>query len=220
MTIPGLFNTGVDDSGAPLAAGAADNHYKLIASDDPLFPVPPHPPATPPIGIPSKVTDSPLPGTWTANTGVPSASQWISPNAQQTPQDNNLPVGNAAGTYIYELTVDLTGLNPQTVSISGLWAVDNIGLIDLNVGTPGGGYIPGTTNHGGASGYTPFTIPAGSPFVAGLNKIDFVVITGAAGPTGMHVDNLAGIPEPSSVALATIGGVGLLAMQYRRRRRK
>src|SRR5437773_12536678 len=39
-SIPGLFNTGVDSSGALLSAGAVDAHYKLITSADTNFPGP------------------------------------------------------------------------------------------------------------------------------------------------------------------------------------
>src|SRR2546421_9350810 len=39
-SIPGLFNTGVDNSGALLSAVAVDPHYKLITSADTNFPGP------------------------------------------------------------------------------------------------------------------------------------------------------------------------------------
>jgi hypothetical protein len=38
--IPGLFNTGVNDAGTPLAGGSVDPHYSLIQSADPAYPGP------------------------------------------------------------------------------------------------------------------------------------------------------------------------------------
>jgi hypothetical protein len=210
MTVPGLFNTGVDASGNPLPAGTIDPHYTLIASDDPLFP-----------GPSAFVTLPVLPATWTSDT---STGKWISPNPVQSPQDVSGPpptVGNAAGTYIYQLSFDLTGLDPKTVAISGAWATSTIGLIELNVGSPGGGYVAGTTNLNGPGAYTGFTIPVGSAFHAGINTLDFVVVNAATGATGLHVERLSGngIPEPSTIVLATIGFVGLVALRRRRGRK-
>jgi hypothetical protein len=207
--ISGLFNTGVNSLGLPLAAGAIDPHYTLIASDDPAFP-----------GPNAFVTSPPLPVTWIPNT---STGQWISPNTLQfvAGAATAAPtVGDAAGTYIYQTTFDVNA-NPKTVSIAGAWAVGKIGLIELNVGSPGGGYVLGTTNLVGPGALTPFAIPVGSPFVAGINTLDFVVINTAAGSTGLQVQGLTGnqIPEPSTVALAAIGFVGLVALRYRRSRK-
>ncbi len=56
--IPDLFNTGVDSSGTPLAAGMTDPHYALVAS---------------PLGASTAETGS-LAGTWL---GPDAASQWI-----------------------------------------------------------------------------------------------------------------------------------------------
>ncbi len=205
---PLLYNTGVDDSGNALAAGVADPHYKLIASDDPAFPAPP--------AASAFVTNSDLPSAWLPNTPTGAASQWISPNAVQTEPDANPPanIGNVAGTYIYELTFDLTGLDPSKVSINGAWAVDSVGLLYLN-----SQYVLGTTNIAGPAGLSGFSIPAGSNFVAGVNHLDFVVITG--GPTtGLRVEGITvGIPEPSTVVLAGLGVVGLVFARVRRIRK-
>ena len=206
VPISNLYNTGVDNSNVDLAAGAIDPHYKLVASDDPSFP-----------GPNALVTKPPLPGTWIGNS---STSQWISPNAQQAqPIGSEPPIGNAQGTYIYELTFDLTGLDPTLATISGNWAVDALGLIFLN-----GNYVPGTTNFVGPGALTHFTIPAGSTFLPHVNKLDFVVVNGPALSTGLRVDGLGGdapgIPEPSTVVLAGIGAVGLLVTRLRRGRQR
>jgi hypothetical protein len=211
--IPGLFNTGVDGTGANLPAGSVDPHYTLIASDDPQFPAPP--PAS------AFVTDSPLPGTWASNA---SNSQWISPNPLQTSVGTNFApavtptAGNAAGTYIYDLPFSMAGLSTTLATISGAWAVDDIGLIFLN-----GVYINGTTNLNGAGTLTTFNIPAGSPFVAGTNHLDFLVVNTAAGSTGLQVvglnGNSPGIPEPSTIVLGGMGFVGLPAVRLHRGRK-
>jgi hypothetical protein len=207
--VPLLYNTGVDDSGNALAAGAADPHYKLIASDDAAFPAPPTASAF--------VTQPILPAGWLPNTTSGAASQWISPNQWQTEPDVQnppSPIGNVAGTYIYELTFDLTGLDPKNVSISGAWAVGSVGLLYLN-----SQYVLGTTNINGAGSLSGFSIPAGSNFSAGVNHLDFVVITG--GPvTGLRVEGISvGIPEPSTVVLAGLGVVGLVLARVRRNRK-
>lgn len=204
LPIPGLFNTGVDSTGTVLPAGTTDPHYTLIASDDPAFP-----------GPAAKVTDfPPLPAGWISNS---STSQWISPNPVQF-LDSNAPSGDAAGTYIYDLPFDLTGLNSKMASISGSWAVDDIGLIFLN-----GMYVLGTTNLSGSSVLTSFSIPSTANFVSGMNHLDFVVVNSAAGSTGLRVEGLSGnapgIPEPASIVLAGIGFVGLVALRLRRSRK-
>lgn len=204
MSIPGLFNTGVDGTGTPLAAGVVDPHYALISSDDLSFP-----------GPNALVTDSPLPAGWTPNTPT---AQWISPNALQTPTDNGAAgFGNAVGTYIYDLPFNMAGLDPTQATITGSWAVDTIGLIYLN-----GAYVGFTTNLNGSGTPTPFSVPVGSNFGSGVNHLDFVVINAAPGSTGLIVQGLGGsapgIPEPSTIVLAGLGFVSLVVVRLRRRK--
>jgi hypothetical protein len=81
--IPGLFNTGVNNSGALLSAGSVDSHWKLVQSADTRFP-----------GPNAIVVNEGYPiaaGVWVAN--GPN-SKWIAPQASQRS-------GNAAGDYIY-----------------------------------------------------------------------------------------------------------------------
>jgi len=106
-----LFGTGIDDLGTPLAAGATDPHYTLVASDDPAFP-----------GPEAFAVGTALPAGWIATAG---GAQWITP--QTDPLDNGSPLGS----YLYRTTFDLSEADPTTASIAGLWAVDNIGLIPL-----------------------------------------------------------------------------------------
>jgi hypothetical protein len=201
VLIPGLFNTGVDSTGAILPAGTTDPHYTLIHSDDSAFP-----------GPAAKITDPPLPGSWIANSPT---SQWISPNPVQVAGTSGTS-GNTAGSFIYDLPFDLTGINSALATITGSWAVDDIGLIYLN-----GVYVGGTTNLSGPGVLTPFTVPTGSSFTPGINHLDFVVVNSASGSTGLRVEGLSGngptIPEPSTVVLAGLGFFGLLGLRLRRR---
>lgn len=195
-----LFTTGVDGLGNALPVGSVDPHYKLTSSDDPSFP------------IPDAHVVGNKPGTWVPNTAT---AQWIAPN--QVQGGDVAAFGNAAGTYVYEVTFDL-GLNPTAESIIGDWAVNTIGLILLN-----GQYVNNTTNLGGPTSLTSFSIPSTANFQPGINKLDFVVVNASQGPTGLYVGDIRGtytpgIPEPSSVVLAGLGIGGLLMYRLRRSR--
>ncbi|MBI2825612.1 MAG: PEP-CTERM sorting domain-containing protein [Planctomycetia bacterium] len=196
--IPGLFNTGVDAGGNVLPDGSVDPHYTLISSDDPSFP-----------GPNALVVNAPLPGTWVANS---STSKWISARSSLGVEQTL-----AAGTYIYRLSFDLTGFDFTQAAITGDWAVDDIGLILLN-----GTYVPFTTNVTGPGSLTSFSIPSTANFVAGVNHLDFAVINSAPGASGLRIEGLSGtvpgIPEPSTVVLAGLGFVGLIAFRARRKR--
>ena len=162
-SIPGLFNTGVDNSGALLPDGSTDPHYSLIISADPSFP-----------GPSTEVINSsgyPIPP-WLSN--GPS-SKWIAPSANEN-------IINPPGLYDYQITFNLTGLDPSSAVIVGEWATDNSGVIFIN------GTNTGITN-ASSSAFTSFTISSG--FVAGLNTLDFKVTNGPTGgpqnPTGLNV---------------------------------
>jgi hypothetical protein len=130
-------------------------------------------------------------------------SRWISVN------DDRRPVPDTT----YRTTFDLSGLDPSTASISGLWGADNDGYIFLN------GVSTGISLTGAAGAnfqlLHPFTI--GSGFVAGLNTLDFEVLD-YGGVTGLRVDGLTGTadvatattaPEPATWLLAFVGFFGL-----------
>lgn len=168
--IPGLFDTGVDGSGALLLAGQVDPHYALIASADPSYPGP--------AAVVANPIASPY---WVGNSAQ---SQWIAPAMPQGFPSGGTP--HPAGTYTYRLSFDLAGLDPATVHVSGACAMDNYGRIALNgvlVEPPINGYAP----------LTSFTLSSG--FVAGVNTLDFIVTNLAAGgsnPTGVRVEGLGG----------------------------
>ena len=88
--------------------------------------------------------------------------------------------------------------------------------------------MPGMTNLTGLFGppqLLPFNIPSGGGqnlFVAGENHLDFVVVNQAFGSSGLMVSDITGqappTPEPSTVVLSLIGGIGLVYAAWRRRR--
>jgi hypothetical protein len=169
VPVPGLYNTGVDDSRSAIGDGAVDSHYALIGSADPSYPGP------------SAYACWPIAaGFWLSNDA---ASRWIGPAPNEGYPSGAPP--HPTGDYTYRLAFDLTGLNPATVSISGNWGVDNSGTVLIN------GVSVATT-----SSYNPlpaFSITSG--FVAGVNHLDFVVnnwIAGGANPTALRVANLSG----------------------------
>jgi hypothetical protein len=110
--IPGLFTTGVDDSGNALPLGSPDLHYTILETNTNPF----------------VLTD--IPPIYVDNS---STSQWIwqNPNGQPT---------NVTRTF--RTTFNLTGLDPNTALISGKWAVDNIGVDILINGISTGNSIP------------------------------------------------------------------------------
>jgi hypothetical protein len=209
VPIPGLYNTGVDNSGQPLLNGVADPHYVISSATAPAYSG----------GVPVTYADltslyAVYPGSWTPNRPSPPSpgtpSQWIGPVVPMM-----LPVSPSwDGDYTYVLTFNLTGLDAATAIISGLWASDNGSQIFIN--NTATGYVKG------ANGYNTldsFTINAG--FLPGLNELRFVVNNetldgGRPNPTGLQVANLAGtaaqLPEPFSFIVwaglaMTIGGL-------------
>ena len=208
VPIPGLFNTGVDAAGNPLpnSAASSDLHYSIIVNPDGGGAVP-------------NVEDEtafPIAGPWLNNTAI---SKWIAPRFNTS---GAFGAPNATGDYTYRTTFDLTGLDPSTASISGLWATDNAGLdILLN------GQSTGNANPTQFSSFTPFTIGVGSPFVAGVNTLDFQLNNSAVGYTALHVqftsataEEASGgaIPEPMTMLAVGMSISGLGGYIKRRRR--
>ena len=186
-----IFSTGVNGSGALLASGAVDPHYVLISG-----------PFTP-TAIVNYET-----GFWVPNSAT---SQWI------TPQATASQASSSTGTYDYQTTFSLVGLDLGTVVISGAFASDNLSTISLN-GSPTG-IIENVCQ---LSCFTPFTINSG--FVSGLNTLDFLV-TNDGVATGLRVD-LSGtadptsstVPEPGTLWLLATGLLALCGAVIRRRR--
>lgn len=163
--VPGLFNTGVDNQGDPLADGEVDPHYRLTAN--------PQDPASSDAIVEDSTAFPIVSGPWVPNT---SSSKWIGPAF-----DSN----GAGGDYTYSTTFDLTGFDPATARLEGDWATDNVGSdIVLN------GNSTGMRNDAQFAALTHFVITSG--FRGGVNTVEFLINNAGAAenPTGLHVTNL------------------------------
>ncbi|HUT33013.1 MAG TPA: LamG domain-containing protein [Planctomycetota bacterium] len=199
IPIPGLFNTGVDNDGNPLPNldSSIDPHYTILAGTHGLWPD---------AHVENESVAPISTGNWLANS---STSKWIAPqfNTSAAP----------VGVYEYQIQFDLTGLDAMSAEITGLWATDNPGL-DILIN----GVSTGQVNTAQFSTYTSFLIDSG--FLPNINTLTFVVEnTLAAGYTGLRVESLFGyaelvIPEPGSLTLLALGGLGLFARRRRRSR--
>jgi hypothetical protein len=183
VPIANLYNTGLDSVGNYLPAFAPDGNYTVITSPLGLF--------TP---VATDDTNYPFPA-WVANN--PGISRWI--GTSQISSDG--PFGN----YTYRTSFVLpVNTNLSSVSISGQWAADNLGLDILVNGNSSG------NASGGFSFLTPFSLTSG--FQVGVNSIDFIV-QNQGGPTGLRVDKITGnylVPEPGTCLLGMISLGGLL----------
>jgi hypothetical protein len=166
---PPLANTGMDPGGLRLPNGNTDLRWTIISTPSGATPAPCY------------VTNNsyPLGIAWIAND---SYSQWISPQANES-------VGDAPGLYTYRTTLDLTGYDPGSVTLTVLVAVDNaISAVRLN------GISLGLT----ASGYNGFTtLEIDGPFQSGVNTLDFVAYNAgtSANPSGFRaLFSYAGAP--------------------------
>ena len=114
------------------------------------------------------------------------------------------------GLYDYRTTFSLSNFLAASAVITGQWATDNGGVIQIN------GVSTGQHTLHQYSAFTAFTITSG--FVAGLNTIDFFV-NKTYGPTGLRVEQTGtanAVPEPAALALF---GVGAAMLGLARRRR-
>ena len=97
VPVPGLFNTGVNDSGGVLSIGKLEQHYTMTGVENTAYVV----------GYYSTYWITP-----------PAGSAWIGPDSVNTSSCFEAPSGN----YTYKLTFDLKGLDPSKAHISGSWA--------------------------------------------------------------------------------------------------
>ena len=225
--IPGLFNTGVDDSGSPLPGLTVDSHYLLVTAPS-VITTPSAPFAYADISPVNNV----YPGAWVNNT---STSQWIGPNTNIKVQGD--PGWDSPPDFTYNLTFSLAGLDPNTADIVGQWATDNESKILINgVDT---GIAKSSTGYGSLDSFeiNAVNFPTGT-FLPGSNTLSFVVTNDPlpAGysppipadrgyspefnPTGLQVGGLTGtaveVPEPASAVLTLLALVGC-GLLYRMR---
>jgi hypothetical protein len=174
-SINGLFTTGVDNNGNVLPLGASDPHYTVVeAGNANAFVV-------------SDVRPNYVPNN--------STSQWI------WEQSNGRPTNV---TRTLRTTFDLTGLNPNTASISGLWGADDLGIDILINGLSTVNTSPGFSD----PNFSFFNIDSG--FVAGLNTLDFVV-QDVGVVSAFRVAEISGtadaVPEPFTI-LGSVTALG------------
>ena len=194
VPIVGLFNTGVDGSGALLGGGVDDPHYAIITQ-----PVP----GTPDYTLPS------INGSWSPNDAV---SRWIGPN-QYSGGNNGDP-----GTYVYRTTFTLPAtVDLLTVVLGGQWATDNNGTDILINGASTGQTSPAFFVPGA------FTVTTGFLAGLNTLDFVVVNLAGSPNPTGLRVTGLAGtfdvvaVPEAGSLGLFGLGLAGLGLAAWRRK---
>ncbi len=184
--IPGIFATGVGDNKLPLEDGTDDPHYKLVSAPEGAE-------------MNANALSGPPSPPWVDNTG---SSRWIGP-------PNTAAGEGPPGTYEYELSFDLTGLDPASAVILGTWSADDIGGdIFLN------GNATGNPQLGGFPSLSPFevSVAAGDTFLPGVNKLSFRVTNGgtANNPTGLRVEGMRGCADSLPGPKGDLNGNGQL----------
>jgi hypothetical protein len=194
-TVVNLPSTGTDASGNELPGGSADPHYSVTGPGV--------------SGIAPAVVYSPasLFGGWVPDDAH---SAWVGF------QDSFS--SNPHGIYTYELKFDLTGFNPTSASLSGSWAADQFGSINLNGNATGVSVPDGNWSAASFPNLSPFTISSG--FHSGVNILDFIVTEPDDGD-GLRVRNLAltatPVPEPSTICiLLAASATAVIGLRRRR----
>jgi len=186
--IPGLFNTGVDGAGNPMANGSTDTHYTIAGSPTQVINI-------------SAGCKHPA---WV----TPTAACWIWQNADGSP---------GGVTRDLRLTFDLTGLNASTAQISGFWSTDNQGNDILINGTSTGNFSPSFTaltpfsiSGGFVAGINTLDFR-----VQDFGAPSGLLVQGLRGTAELANTT---VPEPGTYALMAAGLFGLGVVRVRRRK--
>ena len=182
--LTGLYNTGVDSTGAVLANGVDDPHYTVTA------------PSSADVAVVGNISWGSL-----GNDGL---SQWDSPYVGSATGSQD----QSAGVYKYQTTFNISG--PFTsASITGQFATDNE-LYDIILN----GHSLGIQqlNAVGFNSFTSFSIATSADFVSGVNTLEFDV-NNDSGPTGFRVEMTGNaISAPGVPDTTPTGGLLLTAL--------
>jgi hypothetical protein len=185
-------------------------------------------------------TDGAVDPNWTYTNSVPATGQglvannpgvdffngappWVSDsNSSSWIVDNIANPQSGGGALSFSTTFSLAGLNPLTASLSGAWAIDDTGVLELN------GHIISTLGTAGFSWFTlnAFSVSGSSgDFLSGINVLSAVLtnndnffegtnvqVTGTADPL------ISATPIPAALPLFA-GGLGLMGFFARRKKR-
>ena len=197
-TVPS-FSTGVNSDGSLVALGGLDPHWTIVAG--------------PGISSPRSALVLTNQRNSLGSYYVTTDSRWVWATSSGVAAVN-LP-------YTFELSFDLSGFDPNAVSITGSWGVDNLGTIRVDGAPAIGTGALSLTNPSNFTVPNAFSLTGG--FHDGLNTIDIQAIDqGFVG--GLDVTALAitaapipSIPEPGTAPIMMVGGAVLCWFLRRRR---
>ena len=178
-----LFSSGLSASGAPIASGSVDPHYRIILSAHTINPKPP---------TAAKVIDNHP--AWLANDA---GSKWLGP---VNPGSTDV----AAGNYFYTTTFDLTGFIPDTaqviLNVAADNAVDDVLLNGVSLGVSYPDFVAFSRD-----------IVVASGFVAGTNTLEFHTSNAgtSANPGGFRVKARGTALAIDARPIATLFSTGL-----------
>lgn len=166
-----VHNTGVNATDVLVSPGAQTTYWTLLSA---------------PAGATETVGQNAFRYYTGAYVADSSTAAWVSTAAS----------GNASvlGFYVYQLLVDLSGVDPTTAVITGQFSTDNDGFIRVN-----GGANAATSGFAGFGALTNFTLNSGnSSFIAGMNSIQ-VGANNGGNPTAFRVQFLSATASPIQV---------------------
>jgi hypothetical protein len=190
--------TGLDSSGNLITSGGV-NVANWTVEPDPTYS---------PTGIPQTVfpNNADWYGGWIGNGPD---SDWIARNANVT--------NNGPAPYSFFFTFTLTASELSSAAMSGSFAIDDQGTLNLN------GNQIGSVPDGAWGSLTAFSVPTGSSdFVVGVNTLSLTITEDDEFLEGVRLQGSlvfnSSVPEPSTIVMcgtALLVGAGLI----RRRRR-
>jgi len=192
--ILGLYNTGTDAAGNALAAGSVDPHYQVYS---------------PPLDFNNYLSGYNAGSFVGSDAYVPTGFNWGINTATSATISFSLGSFSDYQAFTYRTTFDLTGFDPNNVTINFNYYMDDGGMLAVN-----GVLVPSTfralvgPTMGSLSGV----------FSAGINTLDFVTFNqGGAGGMHFEVTSIAGVPTVGTLLLFASGLLVLALFAGRRR---